>query len=843
MINKETLDLLEWQRLCQHLATFADTKLGAIAAAHLQLPATKLESLELLAQTQEIFNLEQQPESGWTFKGVHDLNQAFARVGMGGMLSAKELLDVATTLAGVRNLRRTIDSKPEELPSLNKLVIDLRTYPEIEQEIHHCIDDAGDITDRANPRIGAIRTKVKGLRRQIRQMLQRIMQRNVGSMQENVITQRSDRFVLAIKAAQKETIPGIVHDVSSTGSTFYVEPQSVVNLGNQLRQAEKQAIREEEIILKALTSKINEVLEDLEKLLAIATMLDLATAKARYSYWLEAHPPRFIEPGERFLLRKLQHPLLVWQAKHESGNSVVPIDVKIEPKTRVVAITGPNTGGKTVTLKTIGLAALMAKVGIFIPAQAPVEIPWFGSILADIGDEQSLQQSLSTFSGHIRRISRIIDVLKPEISSQPVELASLESEQVEQTEADTEDSALNELASTQPDSEQSTNLTANSLVLLDEVGAGTDPVEGSALAIALLKYLANHTLLTVATTHYGELKSLKYEDERFENASVEFDDSTLQPTYRLLWGIPGRSNALTIAQRLGLDQEIVSQAQTLVGVSKTQDVNEVIAALEAQRREQEAKAAEAAKLLAATEKFYSEVSTKAESLKSREDALKLSQEEAVKKALLDAKSQIAQVIHNLQKGDQSAQKAQHATNALDKIAHRHIQAPAKPKPPKPDYKPQIGEKVRIPSLGQTGEVLAIDETQQQLTVRFGFMKMNVLWQEIESLDGQKVPKKQQNQTKKSQFNQPKSTKPAIAIRTSKNTLDIRGIRVANAEIEVDNAIAKAIESGLLWIIHGKGTGKLREGIHEFLKRHPLVDKYELAPQKEGGAGVTMVYLK
>ncbi len=843
MINKETLDLLEWQRLCQHLATFADTKLGAIAAAHLQLPATKLESLELLAQTQEIFNLEQQPESGWTFKGVHDLNQAFARVGMGGMLSAKELLDVATTLAGVRNLRRTIDSKPEELPSLNKLVIDLRTYPEIEQEIHHCIDDAGDITDRANPRIGAIRTKVKGLRRQIRQMLQRIMQRNVGSMQENVITQRSDRFVLAIKAAQKETIPGIVHDVSSTGSTFYVEPQSVVNLGNQLRQAEKQAIREEEIILKALTSKINEVLEDLEKLLAIATMLDLATAKARYSYWLEAHPPRFIEPGERFLLRKLQHPLLVWQAKHESGNSVVPIDVKIEPKTRVVAITGPNTGGKTVTLKTIGLAALMAKVGIFIPAQAPVEIPWFGSILADIGDEQSLQQSLSTFSGHIRRISRIIDVLKPEISSQPVELASLESEQVEQTEADTEDSALNELASTQPDSEQSTNLTANSLVLLDEVGAGTDPVEGSALAIALLKYLANHTLLTVATTHYGELKSLKYEDERFENASVEFDDSTLQPTYRLLWGIPGRSNALTIAQRLGLDQEIVSQAQTLVGVSKTQDVNEVIAALEAQRREQEAKAAEAAKLLAATEKFYSEVSTKAESLKSREDALKLSQEEAVKKALLDAKSQIAQVIHNLQKGDQSAQKAQHATNALDKIAHRHIQAPAKPKPPKPDYKPQIGEKVRIPSLGQTGEVLAIDETQQQLTVRFGFMKMNVLWQEIESLDGQKVPKKQQNQTKKSQFNQPKSTKPAIAIRTSKNTLDIRGSRVANAEIEVDNAIAKAIESGLLWIIHGKGTGKLREGIHEFLKRHPLVDKYELAPQKEGGAGVTMVYLK
>ncbi|MEO0836725.1 MAG: Smr/MutS family protein, partial [Cyanobacteria bacterium J06642_3] len=331
--------------------------------------------------------------------------------------------------------------------------------------------------------------------------------------------------------------------------------------------------------------------------------------------------------------------------------------------------------------------------------------------------------------------------------------------------------------------------------------------------------------------------------ERFENASVEFDDSTLQPTYRLLWGIPGRSNALTIAQRLGLNQKIINQAQNLVGASKTQDVNEVIAALEAQRREQEAKAAEAAKLLAETEKFYSEVSSKAEALKSREDALKLSQEEAVKKALLDAKSQIAQVIHNLQRGEQSGQKAQQASAALDKIANRHIKTPAKPKPPKPDYKPQVGEKVRIPSLGQTGEVLAVDETQQQLTIRFGFMKTTVVWQDIESLDGQKVAKKPQNQPKKSPATKPSSKKTAIAIRTSKNTLDIRGSRVANAEIEVDNAIAKAIESGTLWIIHGKGTGKLREGIHEFLRRHPLVDKYDLAPQKEGGAGVTMVYLK
>jgi DNA mismatch repair protein MutS2 len=799
LITKETLELLEWQRLCQHLATFADTKLGAVAARNLQLPTTKEDSLQLLAQTKEVYYLEQQLDLDWSFRGVKDISQALERSAIGGLLSAQELLDVATTLAGVRVLRRIIDRLTEELPTLNDLVFNLRTYPEIEQEIHYCIDDRAEITDRANPKLAEIRAKVKSLRSKIRQILQNIMQKNIGAMQEAVITQRSDRFVLPVKAPQKESVPGIVHDVSGTGSTLYIEPRSVIELGNQLRQAEKQEKREEEAILKGLTDKITEVQQDIEHLLAVATILDLATAKARYSNWLEANPPRFTEVGEIITLRRLQHPLLIWQAKHEEGNPVVPIDVKIEPQTRVVAITGPNTGGKTVTLKTIGLAALMAKAGMFVPGKVPVEIPWFDSILADIGDEQSLQQSLSTFSGHIRRISRIIEAIKP----------------IE-------------------------NGTNNSLVLLDEVGAGTDPVEGSALAIALLKYLAAHTLLTVATTHYGELKALKYQDERFENASVEFDDSTLQPTYRLLWGIPGRSNALTIAQRLGLDAAIVAEAQSLVGVSKTQDVNEVIAALESQRREQEAKAAEAAKLLAETEQFYREVAQKADSLQAREQELKLSQEEAVKKALLDAKSQIAQVIHGLQRGETTAQKAQQATEALDKIASRHLKATP---PPKPNYKPQVGEKVRITRLGQTGEVLEIDEAQTQLTVRFGFMKMTVGLSEIESLDGQKVETTAKTQPKQTPKTQPAKKNPPVTVRTSQNTLDIRGSRVGNAEIEVDNAIAKAIESGVLWIIHGKGTGKLREGIHEYLRRHPQVDKYELAAQKDGGAGVTLVYLK
>jgi DNA mismatch repair protein MutS2 len=811
LITVETLELLEWHRLCQHLSTFAATKLGAVAARQLQLPIAKAESIELLEQTKEVYTLEQQLDSGWSFKGIEDIGEALERAKIGGMLSAPELLDLATTLAGVRRLRRTIDAKAEELPTLTKLITDLRTYPEIEQKIHHCIDERGEVADRASPKLGEIRTQIKRLRDKIYQILQGILQRQGNAVQETIITQRGDRFVIPVKAPQKDAIPGIVHDTSSTGSTLYIEPNSIVGLGNQLRQAERQEKREEEAVLKALTDKIAAVREDLELLLAIATKLDLATARARYSLWLEANPPRFVDvtKGETIVLRQLRHPLLVWQQQHEEGGVVVPIDVQIQPQIRVVAITGPNTGGKTVTLKTLGLAALMAKAGLFVPAREPVEIPWFEQVLADIGDEQSLQQSLSTFSGHIRRISRIINAFKTKEENTTANL----------------------------------QFNSQSLILLDEVGAGTDPAEGSALAIALLKYLAEHALLTVATTHYGELKALKYQDERFENASVEFNDATLQPTYRLLWGIPGRSNALTIAQRLGLKPEIIEDARNRVGATASEDINRVISALEAQRREQETKAKEASKLLEQTERFYTEVSAKASSLQERERELKLTQEKTIQQAIAQAKAEIAKVIRQLQQGPQTAQNAQKATETLNQIAERELSSQKQPKAAKPAYKPKVGERVKIPSLGQMGEVLSIDEEEGQLTVRFGLMKMTVSIGEIESLDGQKVEVPKPKSAVAAQSPPTQKQKPPVAVRTSQNTIDLRGSRVNNAEVDLEKAIALATESGILWIIHGKGTGRLREGVHEFLQRHPQVERFELAPQNEGGAGVTIAYLK
>ncbi len=793
MIQTETLILLEWARLCQHLGTFAATKLGTIAAQQLTIPTSRAASQRLLAQTTEIGLLSEQGEL--SFEGIVDINVALRRAAVQGLINGSELYDIATTLAGARRLRRTIDQS-EDSPLLKELVDDLRTHPELEQEIYHCIDDRGDVTDRASEKLRLLRIQLKGSRDQIQQKLNNILQRHGNAIHQPVITQRSDRFVIQVKVTHKETIPGIVHDVSASGSTLYVEPNSVVGLGNQLRQQQRQEQREVEVILRALSDKVAEFLPDLEYLVQIVTAIDLALARYGYSNWLGANPPRFLgtDDPQQITLRQLRHPLLVWQQQHEAGPTVVPTDLVVQPHTRVVTITGPNTGGKTVTLKTLAIAALMAKVGLYVPAKEPVEIPWFGAILADIGDEQSLQQSLSTFSGHIRRIGRILAALPADRSS---------------------------------------------LVLLDEVGAGTDPAEGSALATALLQHLADRAYLTIATTHYGELKALKYQDQRFENASVEFDDVSLSPTYRLLWGIPGRSNALAIALRLGLDPTVIEAAQQQVGLTGG-EVNEVIAGLEAQRREQETKAEAARQLLVQAEQFYAEVSQKAAELQAREQNLKIAQEQTIQAEVAAAKGEIAKVIRHLQRGSPTAQDAQRATAELERLAAER----ANPLPPPVGYQPKVGERIRISRLGQTAEVLTVADERGNLQVRLGLMSVSVSLTDVESLTGEKpkVPAKPPKVTKPAPIAEA-PVKDAILIRTERNTIDVRGQRVDSAVIEVDRAMNAAHASGILWIIHGKGTGKLREGLHDFLASHGQVLKIELASNVDGGAGVTIAHLR
>ena len=837
MIQSETLELLEWPRLCQHLSTFAATKLGSIVARNLPIPETQAESEQLLAQTKEVYELEIRLHPGLSFEGIQDIGDSLERAALQSILPGEELLAIATTLAGTRNLRRVIDNQ-ENVPVLADLVAQLRTYPELEQEIHRCIDERGQVTDRASQKMGEIRVELRKVRSQITQKLQNIIQAKSGAIQEQLITQRSDRFVIPVKAPQKDAVPGIVHDTSTSGATLYIEPNSVVPLGNQLRQIIRKEQTEAEAIRRTLTEKVAEVTPDLERLLAIVTTLDLAVAKSRYSLWIGSNPPRFVnrEDNEIITLRNLRHPLLVWQQRHEQGNPVIPVDLLISPQIRVVTITGPNTGGKTVTLKTLGLAAIMAKVGLFVPAREPVEMPWFSQVLADIGDEQSLQQSLSTFSGHIRRISRILEALEESGGRGAGPAPSQKSEEEGTPESFSQKFQGAGPAPSQKSEEEGIKLPithSQSLVLLDEVGAGTDPVEGSALAIALLKYLANHTQLTMASTHFGELKALKYEDPRFENASVEFNETTLSPTYRLLWGIPGRSNALSIALRLGLKPEVVAEAKTQVGEA-TDEVNQVIAGLEAQRRNQETKAAEAQSLLRQAEKLYKEVSDKATALEAREKDLRASQEIAVQQAITQAKGEIAQVIRRLQKGTANAQDAQQATASINQIAQKY--EPAPPAKPSPGFMPKVGDRVRIPKLGQTAEVLTIPNAEGNFTIRFGIMKMTVQLQDIESLDGQKPEPIVKSKPAPAVVPPP----PAPAIRTSKNTVDLRGKRVSDAEYILDKAISEA--DGPLWIIHGHGTGKLKQGVHAFLQQHPRVTNYEPAEQSDGGTGVTIAHI-
>ena len=805
MIQTETLELLEWPRLCQHLASFAVTKLGVMAARQLPIPTTIAESQLLLRQTQEIGLLESQLSSSLSFEGITDIGLALERAGLQGILTGAELYDIASTLAGMRKLRRVIDSG-ENVPELQALIENIRTYPELEQDIYHCIDDRGDVTDRASEKLRLIRIEIKSCRDRIQRLLNNILQRHSNAIHQPVITQRSDRFVIQVKATHKETIPGVVHDVSASGSTLYVEPNGVVNLGNQLRQHQRQEQREIETICRELSAKVAAVQTDLEILLVAAISLDLATARWRYGNWLGANPPHLIDIQDQGFpaqttLRHLRHPLLLWQQHNEQGPEVVPTDLVIQPQTRVVTITGPNTGGKTVTLKTLALVSVMAKVGLFIPAKEPVEIPWFSEVLADIGDEQSLQQSLSTFSGHIRRISRILTAIP---------------------------------ATAKP---------AAALILLDEVGAGTDPAEGSALATALLKTLADRAYLTIATTHYGELKALKYQDERFENASVEFDDVSLSPTYRLLWGIPGRSNALAIARRLGLAEEVIVAAESHIASSGTVEVNEVIAGLEAQRRQQEEKAQAAQQLLQQAEQFYQEVSQKATDLQAREQNLKIAQEQTIQAELDQAKATIAQVIRKLQQGPQTAQSAQQATASLNQLASgqktMQVSIPI-------GYQPHIGERIRVPRLGQTAEVLTLADDQGNLQVRFGLMKVSVSLADVESLTGEKpkIPvkpatvKAKPKETPAETENQSQKILP----RTSQNTVDVRGQRVDAAVLEIDRAMNAAYASGVMWIIHGKGTGKLRQGVHDFLMHSPQVKGFKLADNSDGGAGVTVTRL-
>jgi DNA mismatch repair protein MutS2 len=803
-IQAEALELLEWPRLAEQLASFASTTAGQRACLALPLPESLEQSQSLLAETTELLALDGLTAAaggaGLSFQGVADIGGVVAHCAKGGCAGGESLLDVATTLAAARRLRRAID-EPELRPVCTALLSPLRTLPDLEQRLLFCLEEGGRIADRASAPLEGLRRQLLEARRERRERLQDLVRRFSALLQDSVVSERHGRPVLAVKAGAASQLPGLVHDSSASGSTVFVEPQAVIALGNRIRELEGQERDLELAVLRQLSGLVGADAEALELLQWILVRLDFALARARYGQWLGAVRPELSkDPSAGFELKDLRHPLLLWQQKREGGHPVVPVTISVGESLRVVAITGPNTGGKTVGLKSVGLAALMARAGLFLPCTGSPRLPWCAQVLADIGDEQSLQQNLSTFSGHIRRIARILEAL-PEIGGVPGPGASL--------------------------------------VLLDEVGAGTDPVEGSALATALLKHLADRARLTIATTHFGELKALKYADPRFENASVAFDVETLSPTYKLQWGIPGRSNALAIAGRLGLSEAVLHQAAAQLAPLGEGEVNQVIAGLEDQRQRQQEAAEEAAVLLARTELLHEELLLRWQEQKDQSAELQEQRRQLLEQSIRKGQQEVRRIIRRLRQGESSSDLGETARLAGQRL--KRLEQQHRPSPERREHRgwmPAIGDRVRLLALGKAAEVLAIAADGQELTVRCGVMRMTVELAAIEGLHGEKptpLGPKVQVQGKRGLGGR------GPDVRTERNTVDVRGLRVHEAEAAVEEHLRNA--NGPVWVIHGVGTGKLKRGLRQWLDTVPYVERVSDAAQGDGGGGCSVVYVK
>ena len=813
-VEAEALDLLEWWRLAEQVAGFAGTPLGRALCRRLPLAASRAQSQALLAETTELLALDGLTEGGLSLQGIADLSHTLQLCAKGGVAPADDLLDVATTLAAARRLRRQIDD-PQLRPVTSALVAELRTLPELEQRLRFCIEEGGRVADRASPPLAELRRQIAASRSERRERLNELMRRYAALLQDSVVAERNGRPVLAVKAGAAGQLAGLVHDSSASGNTVFIEPQAVIPLGNRLRQLEGQEREAERAVLLELSGLVGEEAPALSQLQQVLTRLDAALARARYGAWLGAVRPELAhDPQAPLQLQGLRHPLLLWQQKREGGRAVVPVDVRVGPELRVVAITGPNTGGKTVTLKSVGLAALMARAGLFLPCSGTPRLPWCAQVLADIGDEQSLQQNLSTFSGHVRRIARILEALPPG-GPDAAGLAS-------------------------PDEPAGA-----SLVLLDEVGAGTDPTEGTALAIALLRQLADRARLTIATTHFGELKALKYNDPRFENASVAFDVETLSPTYHLQWGIPGRSNALAIASRLGLDGAVLQEAEQLLAPRGEGEVNQVIAGLENQRQRQQEAAEEAAALLARTELLHEELLQRWQQQKEQSAELQEQRRQQLERSIRDGQQEVRRIIRRLRQGRSSD------TGAMGESARRagqrlkHLEQQHRPTPERRDHQgwlPKPGERVRVLSLGKAGEVMALSDDGRELTVRCGVMRLTLELSAIEGLHGEKAappPEPVKAQVAIRSRRNPTGRGPEV--RTARNTVDVRGLRVHEAEAAVEEQLRVA--NGPVWVIHGIGSGKLKRGLRDWLAGLAYVERVSDAERGDGGPGCSVIWLK
>lgn len=728
-----------------------------------------------------------------SFSGVKDVSAALTRADHGGMLNTRELLDIAGVLTASRRVADYDAQRQGEETVLDRLFTSLHTNKYLEEQIRSAILDEETIADTASSELADIRRKMRLAASKGRQILQRIISSPSYAkvLQEALITQRDGRFVVPVKAECKGSMPGLVHDVSSSGATLFVEPMGVVQANNELKELEAREKKEIDRILRQLSAACAGSMENILWDYDILVHLDVIFARAQLSYQLNASRPEVRRRGG-VALRRARHPLLD-QAK------AVPITVELGEQFDTLVITGPNTGGKTVTLKTIGLLCLMAQCGLHIPADSGSAVRVFHRVLADVGDEQSIEQSLSTFSAHM---SNIVQILR--------------------------------------------EVDDKSLLLFDELGAGTDPVEGAALAIAIIESARSQGALIAATTHYAELKTFAMTTVGVENASCEFDVQTLRPTYRLLIGIPGKSNAFAISRRLGLDESVIQAAQQQMD-SDSVRFEDVLTQLEEKRQRLEKAQAEADRLWRQREEDARKARTFREQMEKAKDNARTKGEAEAKRIVRQAQAQADEIFAQLDQLRRQQQKqlsfqelndakaaVRHSLNQAQDALHIHDQ------PQEPVYTPsrpiEVGDLVELPGVKMAASVLAVNN-DGTLLLQAGKMKMTVKAQQVRLPEGQ--PKK-----KPAAPASGGSAKLNLQSRAA-SELDIRGYETLEAESVVENYIDSAVMAklGTVTIIHGKGTGALRKAVHEMLKRNKAVKSFRLGRYDEGEAGVTVVELK
>ncbi len=729
-----------------------------------------------------------------SFSGVKDVSRALNRADHGGVLNTRELLDVADLLTASRRVAEYDRDRQGEKTVLDHLFSALHTNKFLEDKIRGAILDEETIADSASPELADIRRKMRLAASKGRQILQRIISSPsyAKALQEALITQRDGRFVVPVKAECKGSIPGLVHDISSSGATLFVEPMGVVQANNELKELQAREEKEIDRILRILSGECAAQMMNILYDYDILVHLDVIFARGQLSYRMNAAKPILARRGG-IVLRRARHPLLD-QAK------AVPISLELGNSYDTLVITGPNTGGKTVTLKTIGLLTLMAQCGLQIPADDGCRLRVFDRVLADVGDEQSIEQSLSTFSAHM---SNTVEILR---------------------QAD-----------------------ENSLLLFDELGAGTDPVEGAALAIAIIQNGRSKGSLIAATTHYAEMKTFAMTTAGVENASCEFDVATLRPTYRLLIGIPGKSNAFAISRRLGLDEEVIAAAKAQMD-SESIRFEDVLTQLEEKRQRLEKAQGEADRLWQQSQEDARKARTFREQMEKAKENARSKGENEARRIVRQAQQQVDEIFAEL---DELRRKMQQqadfqAINDAKVSARKHMNAAQEalhlreetPEPETPSRPIVAGDRVELPGVRTAATVVQVNG-DGSLVLQAGKMKMTAKPGQVRLIEGQPQPKKRAAAPK---------TGPAPTLhleRRASSELDIRGYETLEAESVVENYLDAAVMAKLetVTIIHGKGTGALRKAVHEILRRSKVVKSFRLGRYGEGEAGVTVVELK